>query len=87
MCWLLILKEYGVTFEYLSGKNNLETVADALSRVEIDSLKIPKEEVSRLLSVEENSSIKNIKCTIPMHTALIFKEQAKVKELRETVVA
>jgi hypothetical protein len=57
----------------------LDTVANALSRLYIDSLKIQdnKEEVLILLSGSENSSIINIKLTIPIHTALIFKEQAK----------
>jgi hypothetical protein len=32
------------------------------------------------LSGSENSSITNIKSKIPMHAALIFQEQAKVKE-------
>jgi hypothetical protein len=36
--------------------------------------------VLTLLSGSENNSISNIKLTTPMHTALIFKEQAKVKE-------
>jgi hypothetical protein len=36
--WLLLLEEYGVTFEYLPGKKKV--VADALSRLDIDSLKI-----------------------------------------------
>jgi hypothetical protein len=62
-------------------------VADALSHLDIDSLKIQEEaqEVLTLLSGPENNSISNIKWTIPMHTTLIFKEQAKVKEseLRE----
>jgi hypothetical protein len=82
-CWLLLLEEYGVTFEYLQGKKNV--VADALSRLDIDSLKIQEEEALTLLSGSENNSISNIKLTIPMHNALIFKEQAKVKEsgLRE----
>jgi uncharacterized phosphosugar-binding protein len=71
LCWHLLLEEYGVTFEYLPEKKNV--VADALSRLDIDSLKIQEEEVLTLLSGSENSSI-------PMHTALIFKEQAKVKE-------
>jgi hypothetical protein len=75
--WLLLLEEYGVTFEYIPGKKNV--VADALSRLDIDSLKIQEEEVLTLLSGSENNSISNIKSTIPMHTALIFKEQAKVK--------
>jgi hypothetical protein len=61
-------------------RKNVGTVADALSRLDIDSLKIEEEEVLTLLSGSENSSISNIKCTIPMHTALIFKEQAKVKD-------
>jgi hypothetical protein len=78
--WLLVLEEYGVTFEYLPGKKNV--VADALSRLDIDSLKIQeeREEALTYLLGSENSSISNIKSTILMHTALIFKEQAKVKE-------
>jgi hypothetical protein len=78
-CWLLLLEEYGVKFEYLPGKKNV--VADALSRLDIDSLKIQEEEVLKFLSVSKSNSISNIKLTIPIHTALIFKEQAKVKEL------
>jgi hypothetical protein len=84
-CWLLVLEEYGVTFEYLPGKKNV--VADALSRLDVDSLNIQEEEVLTLLSGSENNSISNIKLTIPMHTALIFKEQAKFKELREKGLA
>jgi hypothetical protein len=92
-CWLLLLEEYGVTFEYLPGKTqkNLVVVTDALSRLDIDSLKIQeeKQEVLTLLSGSENNSISNIKLTIPMNTALIFKEQAKVKDtgLREKGLA
>jgi hypothetical protein len=61
------------------------SIADALSRLDIDSLKIQKEEVLTLLSGSENNIIINIKSSIPMHTAFIFKEQAKFKEpgLRE----
>jgi hypothetical protein len=81
-CWLLLLEEYGVTFEYLPGKKNVAIVADALSCLDIDSLKIQEEEVLTLLSGSENNSISNIKSTIQIHTALIFKEQAKVKEPR-----
>jgi hypothetical protein len=55
--------------------------------LDIDSLKIQEEteEVLTLLSGSENNSISNIKFTTPMHTALIFKEQAKIKRqgLRE----
>jgi hypothetical protein len=65
------------------------TVADYLSSLDIDSMKIQEEEVSTLLSGSENNSINNIKFTIPMHIALIFKEQAKVKHpgLRENGLA
>jgi hypothetical protein len=86
-CWLLILEEYGVTFEYLPGKKNV--VTDALSRLDIDSLKIQEEEVLKLLSGSENNSISNIKLTTQMHTNLIFKEQAKVKQpgLRDKALA
>jgi hypothetical protein len=87
--WLLLLEEYGVTFEYLPGKKNVATVADALSRLDIDSLKIQEvtAEVLTLLSGSENNSISIIE--FPIHTALIFKEQAKVKEpgLREKGLA
>jgi hypothetical protein len=81
-CWLLVLEEYGVTFEYLPEKTKKKksVLADGLSHLDIDSLKIQEEEVLTLLSGSENNSISNIKFTIPMHTALIFKEQSKVKE-------
>jgi hypothetical protein len=87
--WLLLLEKNGVTFEYLPEKIQKNDVADALSRLDIDSLKIQEEEVLTLLSGSENNSISNIKLTIPMHTALIFKKQAKVKdtELRKKVLA
>jgi hypothetical protein len=83
-CWFLLLEEYGVKFEYLPGKKQKNVAADALSRLDIDSLMIQndKEEALTLLSRSENNRISIIKATIPMHTALIFKEQAKVKEPR-----
>jgi hypothetical protein len=62
-------------------RNRKNVVADALSRLDIDSLKIQEEEVLTLLSGSKNNSISNIKLTTPTHTALIFKEQAKVKNL------
>jgi hypothetical protein len=74
-CWLSLLEEFGVTFEYLPGKKKKKkkVVADALSRLDIDSLKIQEEEVLTLLSGSENNSISKIKLTISVHTALIFK--------------
>jgi hypothetical protein len=65
---------------YLPVNKNVGTVADALSCLDIDSLKIQEEEVLKLLSGSAISSISNIKSTIPIHTALIFKEQAKFKQ-------
>jgi hypothetical protein len=69
--WLLLLEEYRVTFEYLPRKINLATITDALSRLDIDILKIQenKEEVSTILSGSENRSISNIKSSTPMYTA------------------
>jgi hypothetical protein len=43
LCWLLLLEEYGVTFDYLPGSKQKNVVADALSRFDIDSLKIQEE--------------------------------------------
>jgi hypothetical protein len=90
-CWLLLLEEYGVTFEYLPGKKNVRTVVDALSLLDIDGLNIQeeKQEALTLLPVSQNKSISNIKLTVSMHTAMIFKEQAKVKNsgLREKGLA
>jgi hypothetical protein len=62
-CCLLLLEEYGVTFEYLPGKKNVGTVADASSRLDIDSLMIQNdtEESLTLLSGSEKNSISNIK--------------------------
>jgi hypothetical protein len=79
LCCLLLLEEYGVTFEYLPGKKNV--VADNLSRLDIDSLKIQEEEVLTLLSGSENNRVSHIKSTILMHTDLIFKEQVKSRNL------
>jgi hypothetical protein len=42
-CWLLLLEEYGLTFEYLPAKKSIAIVADALSRLDVDSLKIQEE--------------------------------------------
>jgi hypothetical protein len=57
------------------------SIADALSRLDIDILKIQEEEeVLTLLSGSQNNSISNMKLTAPLHTALIFNEQAKDKE-------
>jgi hypothetical protein len=55
------------------------TVADDLSRLDIDSLKIQEEEVLTLLSGSENNRISNIESSITINNALILKEQAKVK--------
>jgi hypothetical protein len=73
----LLPEEYGIIFEYLSGKKNVSTVADALSRLDIDSLMIQdiKEETINLISRLEKGSISNIKSIIQIHTALIFKEK------------
>jgi hypothetical protein len=39
------------------------------------------QEALTLVSGSENNSISNIKLTIPMHTALMFNEQPKVKDV------
>jgi hypothetical protein len=61
----------------------------ALSRLDIESLNIQEEDVLTLLSGSENNSISNIKFSL--HTALIFKVQAKVKNtslrLRKNIIS
>jgi hypothetical protein len=42
LCWLLFMKEHVVTLKFLLGKKN--DVADTLSCLEIDELKIQEEE-------------------------------------------
>jgi hypothetical protein len=74
-CWLLLLEEYGVTFEYLPGQKNVANVADDLSRLDIDSLKVQEEEVLTLPSGSDNNSISNIKFVID--TALTEKSLAQ----------
>jgi hypothetical protein len=69
---MLLLEEYGVTSEYLPGKKNV--VADVLSRLDIDELKIQDEETLTLLYEAQISNIK-----FPVYTALIFEEQTTVK--------
>jgi hypothetical protein len=91
--WLLLLEVYGVISKCLAGKKqkNAAVVANAVSCLEIDSLKIQEEteEASTLLSGSENNSIIDIKLSFPIHIGLIFKEQAKFKEagLREKGLA
>jgi RNase H-like domain found in reverse transcriptase len=62
LSWLLLLEEYGVTFEYLPGKKNV--VADALSCLDIDELTIPHEEALAILLESQHRNIQ-----FPMHTA------------------
>jgi hypothetical protein len=76
----LLLEEYGVSFEYLPGKKNV--VADALSRLDIDDLKIQQEEALTLPSESEQSNIK-----FPMHTASIFKEQTSQWTQRKGIIS
>jgi hypothetical protein len=64
-CCLLLLEEYGVTFDYLPGKKNV--VAGAISRLDIDSLKIQEKEALKILSGSGKNNINNIKFL--MHTA------------------
>jgi hypothetical protein len=62
--WLLLFEEYGVTFEYLPEKKQKNVVADVLSHLEINILKIQdnkEEEAVTILSGSENNSITNIK--------------------------
>jgi hypothetical protein len=42
LLWLLPLEKYGVIFVYIPGKKQKNNVADALSRIDIDSLEITK---------------------------------------------
>jgi hypothetical protein len=73
LLWLLLIEEYGVSFEYLTRKKNITVVADTSSCLDIDSLNIQEEEALTLLSGLENNIISNIKLVILIHTDLIFK--------------
>jgi hypothetical protein len=57
----LLLEEYGVTLEYIPGKKNVAAVADAISCLETNSLKIQEEEALTLLPESEKSRISNFK--------------------------
>jgi hypothetical protein len=57
LLWLLLLEEYGVTFEYLLGMKNIATITDDWSCHDIDSLKIQGEDGLTLLSGSEKSHI------------------------------
>jgi hypothetical protein len=46
----LRLETYGVTFEYLPRKKTVGTIADTLSQLKIDSLKV-QEEIKEALSL------------------------------------
>ena len=63
--WLLLLEEYGVTFEYLPGKKNF--VADNLSRLDIDELMIPQEEALTLLSESEKTYTSSLRIRKQLH--------------------
>jgi hypothetical protein len=69
----LLLEEYGVTSEYLPEKKDTSAVVGALSRLDVENLKI-QEEALRIFSKSEISNIINIKSIILMYTALNFKE-------------
>jgi hypothetical protein len=78
LCWLLLFEEYREASEYLPRKKNV--VVDTVSCLDIDCLKFQELEILTILpESESNSTTSNIQ--IQMHTALIFKVQAKVKEL------
>jgi hypothetical protein len=69
----LIPGEYGVAFEYFSGKKNV--VADALSFLDNHELKIPQipqEEVLTIISGSDHNYI-----IFPIYTSLIFKKKKK----------
>ena len=74
--WFLLLEEYGIQFQYLSGMQNV--VANALSRLDIEDITRPVKEIAALLNVAEETTTK-----LPMHTDLIFQEQIKTRGLRE----
>jgi hypothetical protein len=59
----LLLEEYVATFDYLLGKKNVGTVANDLSSLYIDSVKIQQETEKSLtiLSGSRKINISNIK--------------------------
>jgi hypothetical protein len=69
--WILLLEEYGVTFDYLPGKEKVVSFADNLYHLDNDSLKMQEETRSI------NASLRIRKHQHPLDP----KKQAKVKEL------
>jgi hypothetical protein len=86
LCWILLLEKYGVIFEYLPEMilKNMASIADTLSSLDINILKIQEEtqEEFTIISWSEKISNSNIKSSTPMHNSLIFKEVAKFKQKR-----
>jgi hypothetical protein len=48
--WFLLLEDYGVAFERFPVRKNVGTVTDALSSLDIDSLKVQEEKVLKFFS-------------------------------------
>ena len=74
--WLLLLEEYGIQFQCLSGMKNV--VADALSRLDIEDIARPVGEIATLMNAAEKTTSE-----FPIHTALIYQEQLKTRGLKE----
>jgi hypothetical protein len=71
----------GLTFEYLALKKQRNVVADALSCLDIDSLKIQENEVLTLLSGSESNSSSNIKFNSLNNYCLDLQRTSKSQEL------
>jgi hypothetical protein len=70
---LLLLEDYGISFENFSSRKNMHTVAYALFCLVIDSLKIQEKEKESLTLLSRSEIISINKIEFPMRTALIFK--------------
>ena len=81
--WQLLIEEFGPEFKYIKGESNV--IADALSRLPINSTSIPEEELTKDDLVERYDIEELPPDVYPLRFDLISKEQRKDKLLMKNL--